>query len=416
MLSRVLVAGTRSSVRVLSGFALLALASVVTTTGCGVDAVGAPEPPPPPAEPSPVFQPQAPEAPPAAKPFCAEATGEYIATREPSNVLFLFDRSGSMHIQLPSKSTRWQATKAGFLEVLGVLPPSVGAGLMLFPQGDAPVNAWCSIDPKVNDVRCKSGWPEPSEKLRCDATQYTANVPSGLLTASQIEAMKDQVTASDASFYWGTPLATALTAAIDTQRASALAGAKSVILLTDGNPTSCGDSGISNDIQNVVHAASKGLEGKDIVRTFVIGLTDSSRQAAKAENLSAVAVAGGTSRKAGCESDNSCFYKLGDATFASDLQHVFQEISLQAFDCTFNLPAASAETDPSLINVQLSSSAGVRAVGRDATHENGWDYLPNGTQIQLYGGACKAMKDEAAKLKIVLGCKTVIEPAAPSPK
>lgn len=361
--------------------------------------------------------PEAPEAPlPPAPPICAEATGEYAAVREPSNVLFLYDRSGSMHIVLPSTQTRWDAAKAGFYDLLDALPSSTTAGLMLFPQGDAPVNAHCGIDASINDVRCTSGWPEPSGANRCDPAKYVTDVPSGLLTKAKVNAMKAEIAASDPGFYWGTPLASALTAAISAQKASALPGAKSVVLLTDGNPTSCGDSGISNDIQHVVDAAAKGLEGSTLVRTFVIGLTDSSRQAAKAENLSPIAVAGGTARAPGCEATHSCFYKLTDANFADDLEEVFKEISLQAFDCTFNLPPASADTDPSLVNVQMTDSSGAtETVARDPSHQNGWDYLPNGTQIQLYGQACADMKDDGAKLRIVLGCETVEQEPAPEP-
>lgn len=347
---------------------------------------------------------------PPAPPICAEATGEYAADREPSNMLFLYDRSGSMHIVLPSGETRWDAAKEGFFDLLDALSSSTMAGLMMFPQGDAPVNAYCGVQADINDVKCTPGWPEPSGENRCDPTKYVTDVPSAPLSAAQVGKLKAEVTASDPGFYWGTPLASAVTAAISAQKASTLPGAKTVVLLTDGNPTSCGDSGISNDIQHVVDAAATGLTGSTPVRTFVIGLTDSSRQAAKAENLSPIAVAGGTARAPGCEATDSCFYKLTDASFANDLKQVFKEISVEAFDCTFNLPPASADTDPTLVNVQLTDSSGTtKTVGRDPAHKNGWDYLPNGTQIRLYGEACTDMKDEAARLRIVLGCKTIEE-------
>jgi hypothetical protein len=382
--------------------------SVGVITACGSENEGpAPAPPPP--------QPELGDGKPEAKPVadvCAESTGQYTATREPSNVLFLYDRSGSMHIKLPTNATRWEESKNGFFDLLSSLPATTGAGLMLFPQGDQPVNNYCRIDGSLNDVDCDDAWPEPAGTARCNPDSYKADVPSALLSPAQVTAMKNKVTASDTSFYWGTPLSSALKAAIAAQKASTLPGAKSVILLTDGNPTSCSDTGITNDIANVVDAASTGLQGT-LVRTFVIGLVDSARQAAKAENLSPIAVAGGTKRAAGCEATNSCFYKLTDATFATDLKDVFKEISTQAFDCTFNLPPQTAGTDPSLISVQLASGGGSQPVARDTSHSNGWDYLPNGTQIQLYGQACTDMKDETAKLNIVLGCKP---PPAPEPE
>ena len=135
----------------------------------------------------------------------------------------------------------------------------------------------------------------------------------------------------------------------------------------------------------------------------MIGLTDSSRQAAKASNLSPIAVAGGTARSANCAEDDSCFYKLTDTSFAQDLAAVFDDISRQEFDCTFELPAATADTDPTLINVQVNGAT----VARDPARTNGWDYV-NSTQVQLFGDSCTAMKDDAAKLDIVLGCKTIV--------
>ena len=392
--------------RALGSFSLVAFVLSGVLAGCGSDDGPAPPPPaaPPPAEEAPgASLPNTPPPTPPAAPICAEATGTYTATREPSNVLFLIDRSGSMHIQLPGGGTRWSATEKGLFDLLGVLPASTQAGVMMFPQGDAPVNAYCGIDPTLNDVKCKSSWPEPSEVARCSESTYQVGVASAPLGASQVQSIKDHVMASDAGFYWGTPLKTALAAAIEAQRNSTAPGAKSVILLTDGNPTSCTTQGISNDIQNVIDVAEKGTQGT-LVRTFVIGVVDQARQAAKAENLSPLAVAGGTKRAPGCEATNECFYPVNATNFTSDLKKSFDEISLQAFDCTFNLPQASANTDPNKINVTVDG----KTVGRDAGHQNGWDYLPNGTQIQLYGQACTDMKKDAAKLDVVLGCKTIV--------
>jgi hypothetical protein len=338
---------------------------------------------------------------------CAE--GATTVKREPSNALLLIDRSGSMHIKLPSDETRWDATKQGLFALVSALPSTTRVGAMMFPQGDAPVNASCGIDPALNDVRCTSGWTRPPETDRCSAATYTAGVPSALLTPAQAQSIRDHVSASDTEFYWGTPLAPALEAAIATQKSPSVQGARSVILFTDGNPTSCTNSGISNDIQHVVDAAEAGTSG-DLVRTFVIGLIDDARQAAKAENLSPVAVAGGTARFAGCEATNECFYAVTAANFANDIKKVFEEISLQAFDCTFPVPepAPGATPDPGSVNVEVSGSGSPYVVPRDPSKKDGWDYLPGGKQIQVYGEACKKLADEATKVKIVVGCKTQI--------
>jgi hypothetical protein len=321
-----------------------------------------------------------------------------------------------MHIELPSGDTRWQATKAGLFDLLGQLPQTTQVGAMMFPQGDVPVNAYCGIDATLNDVKCQASWPEPSQTARCDAATYEPGVANAALSTAQRKAIETHVASSDSEFYWGTPLASALNAAVSSQKASKLAGSRSVILLTDGNPTSCDKTGVSNSIENVVAAAEAGVSGT-LVRTFVIGVVDGARQAAKAENLSPIAVAGGTQRFPGCEANNECFYAVGQSSFAADLKKVFEEISLQAFDCTFNLPAASSATDPAKINVTITDGSGAnRTVGRDAAHQNGWDYLPGGKQIQLYGQACTDMKAASAKLDVVLGCKTVEAPAMVKPR
>jgi len=338
---------------------------------------------------------------------CAESATPI--KREPSSMLLLVDRSGSMHIKLPSGDSRWQATKKGLSDLVHALPSSAHVGAMMFPQGDAPVNAYCGIDASLNDVKCTASWPEPTEAARCSTATYKPGVASKALDKSQISAIDSLVAASDNEFYWGTPLAPALNAAVATQRASTVKGARSVILLTDGNPTSCdATSGISNDISHVVSAASAG--NKDGVRTFVIGVIDDARQAARAENLSPVAVAGGTLRSASCATDNSCFYAVTAATFATDIKKVFEEISAQAFDCKFNVPEPKqgAVADPDTLNVEVSGGGGSYVIKRDTSKKDGWDYLPGGKQLEVYGEACKKLSGSDLNVKVVVGCKTQI--------
>ncbi|MBX3187742.1 MAG: hypothetical protein KF819_12035 [Labilithrix sp.] len=393
--------------RLISAFAF-ALPTLFVLVACGS------EPAPPEDVPLP---PRAPAAPPSSDGFgdgddgsllgaCAESATP--VTREPANVLLLIDRSGSMHIKLPSGDSRWAATKKGLFDLLGALPPTTQVGAMMFPQGDAPVNAHCRIDASINDVTCNAGWPVPPETARCNAATYKAGVASSLLQPAHADAIKNHVSASDSEFYWGTPLAPALSAAITAQKSPSLKGARSVILLTDGNPTSCDGSGISNDVSHVVQAASQGAKDT-VVRTFVIGVIDDARQAAKAENLSPVAVAGGTARAPGCEADNSCFYPVTAATFAADIKKVFEAISMQAFDCTFPVPEpkAGATADPSTLNVEVAEASGGYIVPRDVSRQNGWDYLPGGKQLQVYGDACKKLAGDVT-VKVVVGCKTQV--------
>jgi hypothetical protein len=338
---------------------------------------------------------------------CAESAT--TVKRDPSSVLLLIDRSGSMHIKLPSGDSRWQAARKGIFDLLGTLPRSTQMSAMMFPQGDAPVNPYCRIDASINDVTCTAGWPEPSGASRCSIATYTTGIAPAFLEAPQVDAIKTYVSASDNEFYWGTPLAPALDAAIAAQKAPALKGTRSVILLTDGNPTSCSDAGISNEISHVIDAAKKGATDT-VVRTYVIGVIDAARQAAKAENLSPVAVAGGTARFPGCEATNECFYPVTAATFATDIKKVFEDISEQAVQCTFTVPEpkAGATADPNTLNVEVTAGGAKYVVPRDGNHTDGWDYLPGGKQLQVYGAACKKLAGDAVDVKVVVGCKTQV--------
>jgi hypothetical protein len=330
-------------------------------------------------------------------PFCSEAQGIYTARPETSNVMLLIDRSGSMHIKLSTADTRWTGTKKGLADLLRSLPATSRAGAMMFPQGDQPITC-CGIDPALNDVKCSCATGElPGTALRCAAPTYKAGVPLGPLDAAQIAAIEAHVAGSDAEFYWGTPLATGLKAALDQMTASKAEGPKSVVLLTDGIPTSCDSPNDpqANDVARVVAAATSGAQAG--VRTFVMGVIDGSK-GARESSLAQIAAAGGTSKH----------YAINAQTFSQDIKSAFEKIALEAFDCAFELPepAMGAEHDLSKVNVVIKGTNADRALSRDTTHQDGWDYL--GDRIQVYGAACTALKaDPAARVDVVVGCKTV---------
>ncbi|HSQ61631.1 MAG TPA: hypothetical protein VLM85_00395 [Polyangiaceae bacterium] len=354
-------------------------------------------PPPPPAQTADAVAP----------PWCPDATGIYTAQKVPGDVLFLMDRSGSMQIKLSNGDTRWADTKTGLFNLLKALPTTTRAGAMMFPQGDAPISC-CWISSTLNDVTCSCATGElPGIGVRCDASNYAVPVPVADISPQQVSDIEAYISSSDADFYWGTPLAAALTAAIDRQQASKLDGTKSVVLLTDGYPTSCDSSTdpTANDIQHVVDAAAAGAQAG--VRTFVLGVIDGTK-GARASYLSPIAEAGGTARTPSCGTTDDCFYALNNATFTQDLQAAFDQIQLQAFDCSFDLPQPQGGApDLSKINVELQTQQGTQQVMRYTTHQNGWDYLPNQKHLQLYGNACTTLKaDVKNQVDVVVGCTT----------
>jgi len=345
---------------------------------------------------------------------CPDAKEVYEAKPAPSNVLFLFDRSGSMHLTVDGATTRWQAAEAGLFELIDNLPADTNAGIEMFPRGDQPITC-CAITAD-NDISCDAcGSGElPGPGARCDEAKYmTPAVPVGPLDPSQRKKMKDHVSSADDEFYWGTPMAPALDGAVQYQVGKAAAGVSSVILITDGNPTSCDTTAdpSANDIQRVADAAAAGLAAAAPVRTFVIGVIDGDGGVlgASEANMSLIAEAGGTPRYAGCEANADCAYPVNTASFAVDMKAALDAIALQAFSCTFDVPEVQGgDPDYDAVNITLTADNQTSTIAKDTTHENGWDYLPGHQSVQLYGEACEALKaDATATVQVVVGCKTV---------
>jgi len=337
---------------------------------------------------------------------CVDGNAVYEATPAKSNVLFLVDRSGSMHLSIDAVDTRWTATKNGLFHLLDALPSTLSAGLSLFPSGDQPVTCCKIIENVIQCAAYCAPGELPGPEARCDPSAYQSPALAfAELDAGHKQAMKDLVSTVDDEFYWGTPLAPALDGAIASV-AGIPDGVSAVILLTDGNPTSCdtpADPG-ANDIQRVVDAAAGGYASATPVRTFVMGVIDGTA-GANAANLSLVASAGGTGRYAGCEAAGDCAYPINVATFEADFQAALDAIALEAFDCTFDVPAVEdGVPDYSALTLTLTDDAGTVGIPKDQLHENGWDYLPNQKQIQLYGDACAAAKADGASVQVVIGC------------
>jgi hypothetical protein len=357
---------------------------------------------PPRAEPAeevaePKEEPAAEEPPPFEAALCSEQEASFEAKRPKSNILFLLDRSGSMQIKLPNGQTRWAATRTALFKMLDTLPKDEArASVMQFPQGDATVNSCCAINAD-NQVDCNcTSYPAPTK--RCDAATYKAPAPMDL-DATNIQTLKQSVNASNTSFYWGTPLAAAEQAGVNLQKASANDGIKSIILLTDGAPTSCDTTAnpTANDPKFIVDAAKAGLTDK--IRTFVIGVVDGKNgNDARPDVLEQVATAGGTTK----------FFSVSAANLQMELGNALDQITREATDCTFDLPPATDTTDLAKVNVTLTTSAGTETVARDQAQAEGWDFQDGQTRLKLYGTACTKLQAEAAaSVKVVLGCKTV---------
>ena len=315
------------------------------------------DPPPPP--------PQTTKEDAAPPPWCADAQGVYAAKPVPGNVLFVVDRSGSMQIKLTNGGTRWTESKKGFFNLLEALPANTRVGAMMFPQGDAPITC-CNISPtpQRREVQLRHrGAPRHHPALR-RAKKYNVPVPVADISLAQVMDIEAYISSSDKEFYWGTPLAPSLQGAIAQQQALNATGHQVHRAphrrLPDLVRLDRGSDGERHPARRRRGGARAPRHG---IRTFVMGVIDGTK-GARADYLSPVAEAGGTSRKQGCTADNSCFYALNEKTFAQDIKGAFDQIALQAFDCTFDLPEVqgNATADLTKINVQLKDAQ------KNATH------------------------------------------------
>jgi hypothetical protein len=338
---------------------------------------------------------------------CPDASSVHKVQPAQSNMLFAFDRSGSMHLRVGTKGdTRWTLTKAGFFQLLDSLPPTTVGGLGLFPYGDKPISC-CKIS-SSNTVECNCT-TVPATTARCDSKTYQKPpVALAALDSMHIQAIKAKVTSADKEFYWGTPLAPALKGAIDSLGTAKHAGVSSVVLLTDGEPTSCDTKTDpkANDIQRAIDAVSAGVNSG--VRTYVVGVYDGA-SGANEGNLSKIALAGDTARYAGCEAKQDCAYPVNVKSFTTDLQKALESIALEAMSCTFDLPSVmGGDPDFDHVNITITANKNTLTVPQDSSHKDGWDYLAGHKQVQLYGAACEKLKSDAtAEVQVVVGCKTV---------
>jgi hypothetical protein len=307
--------------------------------------------------------------------------------------VFMLDRSGSMHLRLPSGKTRWAATRDTLFSVVEKLPAlRMRASVAMFPQGDDPITCCKVTLANVLDCNACTSSILPAPGDRCAPSTYVVPTPKDV-DATTTAAMKATVNASNDDFYWGTPLAAALNAAVLAQKGSANDGIDSIVLLTDGEPTSC----VTNDIADVVEAAKLGMSGTKKIRTFVLGIMDGAT-GARADLLNQVAAAGGTKQA----------YAVDAKAFTTDLTSALDKIARDATDCTFELPAPKGDADLAKTNVTLDRTGGPQTLVRDPSHAQGWDFISNGTQLKLYGDACKVVReDPKAKVTVVIGCKTV---------
>ncbi|MBK8254416.1 MAG: VWA domain-containing protein [Polyangiaceae bacterium] len=298
----------------------------------------------------------------------------------PVTMLIMFDKSASM-----LEDQKWAGAKAALIAFFqDDESAGLSVGLRFFPD-DSPA-AGC------NDQACS-----------IDACSQPLVLPGPLTTAPadsdpQQKALVDAVNSKTPAGQ--TPMYAALGGAELWATQNAQSGSKNtvVVLVTDGEPTTC-----NTDVAQIAALAKDAFINAG-VRTYAIGMVGSNQT-----QLDQIASAGGTD-KALLANAGSVAAKLGEA---------LASIQKAQIACTFDVPEASnpdEPVDPGKVNVNYHDGSGKvvtmpKVSGIDACGGTyGWYYddSQNPQSILLCPGTCAEIQNNPnALVKILLGCETI---------
>ncbi len=218
------------------------------------------------------------------------------------------------------------------------------------------------------------------------------------------------------------PNATAFAATIDAQSAAggtptdvALAGAYTearaikgshpgenvaVVLVTDGYPNDCADGRTSTLDLVKTTAAAAASSASSPVKTYVIGI------GAGLANLNDIAASGGTSAATLVSTSNP-------AQTTSDFQHALDVIRGNALPCDSALPTPpdGKQLDIDAVNVTLTTPSGsdTLAYNKACAGGTGWHYdnVATPQKVVLCDVSCSAVRQSAgSRMSIEFGCAT----------
>lgn len=300
----------------------------------------------------------------------------------PVTMFIVFDKSGSM-----LENQKWAGAKAALIAFFQD-PKSAGlsVGLRFFPD-DSPV-AGC------NDQACS-----------IDACAVPLVAPAPLTAAPaasdpQQQALVDAVNSKSPG--GETPMFAALGGAEKWAQENAKPESQRtvVVLVTDGEPTTCG-----TDVAAIAELAKVAAQAKGVI-TYAIGMPGSN-----AAQLDAIAAAGGTEKA----------FVADAGALSAKLIEALASIQKAQIACTFDVPAATQAgdvVDPGKVNVNYYKSAGSfvtmpRVDGPQACGGSyGWYYDdPSAPKtITLCPSTCAEVQaNPSAVIKILLGCETILQ-------
>lgn len=318
------------------------------------------------------------------------------------------DVSGSMNQSAPTTFglTKWLVTRDALEAAVAALPSSTALGLLLFPNRTTSP----STTPRA-----------PSECLRVDALVPVE--PLGAADSAQRKLLTDSLLL--ATVDGNTPTHDAYTYALNHGLLpNTLAGARAMLLVTDGAPTlSLGCVGLGTVsapaptapiVEAIASARSLGI------RTFVIGSPGSEATVEAGVDarpwLSAAARAGGTGAfDCTDEPHNFCHVDLTHSRdFSAALGQALKQIAREVVECRFEVPPAPTDdptTAPLRVSVLYRHARGEVLLRQGEQEHCDTGYRIEGNQVVLCSRTCQALQaDAAANIEILRACGSTARP------
>ncbi len=323
---------------------------------------------------------------------CATATSS--ASRQPVYMLIVLDGSGSM-----DKDNKWKAVVPAldsfFDDLRAKADPGFALGLTVFSD-------------KADPTMGAGPYPQMS-------------VPIGFVDAAHAAAFHTRIDRAVPKN--ATPTFAALSGQYPLLEAYVPAapllpdGKKVLVLMTDGVPYP------DPATQQPKCIALSAAEQKKGITTFAVGignLTPADPASYDPKFMGALATAGGTA-PAGCDPNNitdpskMCHFQVtpGGKTAAQvelDFIDAINKIRGAVASCEYTIDKSGGTADPSKVNVIYTDGAGHNQLVPEGGAD-GWTYddPKNPGKVILHGQSCDTAKADAnGKIKIVLGCKSVV--------
>jgi len=318
--------------------------------------------------------------------FCAgQVAGAEVA---PSVLQLLVDTSGSMGEDAPGgRGSKWTVTRKATLDAIDNMPGDTSLGLVFYPN--VPNNSQPCFDQKTAVAVAPLAATGSAQRQQI-LTAFTRQNPQG-----------------------GTPTHDAYRYALSQIEATAVAGSRFLVLITDGTPTytlGCKGNGRAQnavDSTPLINEAAAALANG--IRTFVIGSPGS--EGART-SLSRMAEAGGTAApQCSHNGPNYCHFDMTtQSDLATGLAGALEQITGIALSCSYAIPAppAGGALDPTKVNVLFTPPTGTKELIPQSLGgcSDGWQYSSDRSQIQLCGSTCDRVRSSNGALELQFGCAT----------